>query len=172
MARHKGKGAGTGGSDRITIIWPDYTIHNTWLVVSVKADGLGLVDDDVFYFGNVVAEAGNLDANAEVTVADLLLARNNPQCFFNPVGIDFPYDYNRDTCVNAVDVLLARNNRTNALDPLKLIDLSGGAEEAPSAPLAELVWLSGLDQAISSRRPTEKNDAAAAVDMLLATYFP
>ena len=31
-------GAGTGGSDRVELIWPDNTIHNQWLQVTVLAD--------------------------------------------------------------------------------------------------------------------------------------
>jgi len=53
---------------------------------------------------------------------------------------------------------------------MKLIDLSG-AEESREAPLAELAWLSELDQAATHQRPAQK-DAAEAVDKLLATYWP
>ena len=50
---------GTGGSDRVTIIWDDNAIEKQWLQVTVKAtDNTGLVADDVFYFGNAVGEAG------------------------------------------------------------------------------------------------------------------
>jgi len=99
---------------------------NEWLEATVKVDNTGLAGPDVFYFGNAVAEAGNLDSDTYVTATDLLLARNNPRHFLNPAAIDFAYDYDRNGRVNATDVLLARNNQTNFLTALKLLDLSAG----------------------------------------------
>ncbi|NQU26492.1 MAG: hypothetical protein HQ567_34835, partial [Candidatus Nealsonbacteria bacterium] len=164
------EGAGADYSDRVTIVFPDHAVRNTWLEVRVLAENLGLPDDDVFYFGNAVAEAGDTGANAQTTVADLLLARNNPRDFRSPAGVDSSYDYNRDTYVNATDVLLARNNRTSFLDALNLIDLSGVAEEAQGTPLAELAWLTDLDQP-ATQRPAQKDAVAGAVDLLLATLW-
>ncbi|HUT13356.1 MAG TPA: beta-propeller fold lactonase family protein, partial [Thermoguttaceae bacterium] len=118
------EGAGDDGSDRITIIWDDYAIQNQWLEVTVLAERLGLAGDDVFYLGNAVGETGNSPADARVTVADLLLTRNNPRGILEPAGIDCPYDFNRDGRVNATDVLLARNNQTSFANALELLDLS------------------------------------------------
>lgn len=117
-------GAGAGGSDRVTIVFADYSIRGLWLQVTVKGAGLGMTRDDVFYFGNAIGEAGNSTGNARVTATDLLLARNNPRNRLSPPAVDFPYDFNRDGQVNATDVLLARNHQTNFLGALKLIDLS------------------------------------------------
>ncbi len=117
-------GAGVDASDRITLVWNDHTILGRWLEVTVTAAGLGLPADDVFYFGNAVAEAANTPGNSLVTATDLLLARNNSRNFLDPAAIDFLFDYNRDQRVNATDVLLARNNQTNFLSALKLLDLS------------------------------------------------
>src|SRR5205823_6374225 len=51
------QGAGTGGSYRVTIVWPDGAIKNTWLQVAVKANTVtGLASPDVFYFGNLAGE--------------------------------------------------------------------------------------------------------------------
>ncbi|NQU24305.1 MAG: lamin tail domain-containing protein [Candidatus Nealsonbacteria bacterium] len=164
-------GAGTDYSDRVTIVWPDGAIRNQWLEVTVLSTAhCPLPTADVFYFGNAVAEAGDMDTNARITVADLLLARNNPRDLLSPTGVDFSYDYNRDTYVNATDVLLARNNRTSFLDTLQLIDLSGEAEEAQGPPLANLAWLTDLDQS-ATQRPAEKDGAAEAVDLLLASLW-
>ncbi len=118
-------GAGVGGSDRVSIVWPDNAIRNTWLEVTALADGLGLIEDDVFYFGNAVADSGNSATDAQTNVTDLLLARNNTRTFLNPAAIDDPYDYDRDQRCNVTDVLLARNNVTNFLTALSLLDLSG-----------------------------------------------
>ncbi|NQU26585.1 MAG: tandem-95 repeat protein [Candidatus Nealsonbacteria bacterium] len=162
---------GAGGSARATITFESGELRNGWLQVKVAADALGLSDDDVFYFGNAVAEAGNSTTEARVTTADLLLARNNPRdSISSPAGITFPYDYDRDGQVDATDVLLARNNQTNFLSDLKLIDLTDVAEEAEEPPRANLAWLTDLDQP-GTQRPAQKDAAAGAVDLLLATLW-
>jgi len=53
----------------------------------VLADGLRLPEDDVFYFGNAVGEAGNSALNTLVTTTNILLARNNPRNFLNPAEV-------------------------------------------------------------------------------------
>ena len=133
------EGAGENGSDRVTIIWRDSTIRNEWLEVRVLASGVGLETDDVFRFGNALAEAGNSTTDAQVTATDLLLARGNPRTFMNPAEVDFRYDYNRDQRVDSTDLLLARNNQTNFLSELKLVDFSGLEQDDPSVG-DDTVW--------------------------------
>ncbi|NQU24921.1 MAG: metallophosphoesterase [Candidatus Nealsonbacteria bacterium] len=165
------RGAGTYGSDRVTIVLPDYAIRNTWLEVRVSGANLGLPQGDVFYLGNAVAEAGDLDTDARVNTADLLLARNNPRAnILAPADITLPYDFDRDGQVDAADVLLARNNRTSFLDALQLLDLTGDAEEAQESPSAELAWLTDFNPS-ATRRPARNDAAAEAVDQLLAVYL-
>ncbi|MBN2477396.1 MAG: hypothetical protein JXB62_22515 [Pirellulales bacterium] len=113
--------AGIGGSDRVTILWPDGAIANQWLQVTVRCtEATGLAEADVFYFGNALGEAGNSTTVARVNAVDMLLARNNPRTLLDPAPIDFPYDYNRDARVNATDMLLARANQTHFLNALHL----------------------------------------------------
>ncbi len=170
------RGDGAYGSDRVTIILPDDAVRNTWLEVTVLAANLVFPENDVFYFGNAVAEAGNSLTDARVDVVDLLLARNNPRSSISSsADVTFPYDFDRDAEVDATDVLLARNNRTSFLDALELIDLSGTVVEAPGSPaseLTDLVWLSEFAAAASHADAVfdQKDDAAEAVDRLLATY--
>ncbi|HUT14585.1 MAG TPA: lamin tail domain-containing protein [Thermoguttaceae bacterium] len=169
-------GAGADGSDRVTFVWDSGAIQNEWLQVTVLADDLDLAADDVFYFGNAVAESGNAPGNAQVTVVDLLLARNNPRSILEPATVDFAYDFNRDGRVNSTDVLLARNNQTNFLGALKLIDLSsGGVPQAASSPIptpSGLDWLAAFDEISRQDRSLDQSDRAAeAVDRLLATYW-
>ena len=115
-------GEGIDQSDRIAILWDDNQIINQWLQVTMLAnDDTGLIEDDVFYFGNAVGESGNLCEDARVNAIDALLARNNPRTVLNPAPIDFPYDFNRDGHVNAFDVLAARSRQTHLLDALSLI---------------------------------------------------
>ncbi|HUT13235.1 MAG TPA: hypothetical protein VMY42_22290 [Thermoguttaceae bacterium] len=185
------EGAGTDGSDRVTLTWADHAIRNQWLQVTALAAGLGLAEDDVFYFGNVVGEAGNSTTDTQVTTTDLLLARNNPRNFLNPAPIDFAYDFNRDQRVNATDVLLARNNQTSFANALEMLNLSVSeppqaaatspaafdeqglfepAVEAAALP-AEWFWLDDIEQPGRRNRPSQNSDRAAeVVDRLLATY--
>jgi len=130
-----------GGTDRVTILFNAAVVRNTWLEVTVAAAGLGLPGDDVFYFGNALAETGNSRDNAQISTADLLLVRNNPRDFISPAAVDFPYDFDRNGSVNAVDVLLARNNQTSFFDALELIEPSKALEEPAEASLLELAWL-------------------------------
>ncbi|MDP6542587.1 MAG: SdrD B-like domain-containing protein [Phycisphaerae bacterium] len=63
--------AGVGGSDRVTLIWADGAILNQWVEVTVLSDanggGLGLAQDDVFYFANLV---GDCDGDGQVGGSD------------------------------------------------------------------------------------------------------
>ncbi|MBN2474704.1 MAG: hypothetical protein JXB62_08850, partial [Pirellulales bacterium] len=122
-------GEGLNSSDRVTLVWPDNAIQKQWLQVTVLATvNTGLEADDVFYFGNAVAEAGNSATDAKVNATDMLLTRNNPRTFLSPAAIDFPYDCNRDARVDATDMLLARNNQTHFLNALKLITVPGSKD--------------------------------------------
>ena len=115
-------GAGTEGSDRVTLLWADNLIQKRWLQVTVRATSTtGLAEDDVFYLGNAVGESGNALGDALVNATDEIGARNNPHGPFNPAAINDVYDFNRDRLVNASDQIIARNNRTNPFTALKLI---------------------------------------------------
>jgi hypothetical protein len=135
-------GEGAGGSDRVTIIWPDFvygdpathavSIHGQWLQITVLAGGnTGLVAPDVFYFGNAVGEVGNSPKNAQVNAADEVMIRLNGRSQLNPAPIDYFYDNNRDGLVNSADQVISRLNATSALTALALI-----APPVAAAPLA------------------------------------
>jgi hypothetical protein len=93
------------GSDRVTILWADNAIQNTWLQVTVKADGnTGLASPDVFYFGNVIGESGNSGSTAMVTIADVNMAK----ALQGTAGITSPVDFNRNGQVAIADVNIAK----------------------------------------------------------------
>jgi len=122
-------GAGTGGSTRIEITWPDGSIRNEWLQVTVAADAnTGLTAPSVFYFGNLVGDAGEAAVNGQfvVTSTDEAAAESDPHGFLNPAAITDPADFNRDGKVDATDALIARYDNGAAL-----IDLN-----PPAAPAA------------------------------------
>jgi hypothetical protein len=127
-------GAGTGGSDRVTLIWADRAIPNgNWLQVTVKANGhTGLAAADVFYFGSAIGETGNSTADAKVNSQDVTRIRNN-YTGFGSVGIESVYDFNRDRKVNSQDVTICRNYYSG-FTPLKLINPPAAAPLPGPAP--------------------------------------
>ena len=122
-------GAGVGGSDRVTLIWADGAIQNTWLQVVVKAGGaIGLSAADTFYFGNAIGETGDSPSDARVNATDEALARANGRTFLDPALVDDLFDFNRDGFVNATDQILARSGATTLATQLKLISVPDDAQ--------------------------------------------
>lgn len=116
------RGEAENETDRITLTWPDNAIQNQWLEIRVIAnENTGLVNDDVFYFGNAIGETGNDASNALVNASDILGARDNPRGPFNLADIESRFDFNRDRTVTATDMLLARDHLTSPLSALRLI---------------------------------------------------
>jgi L-ascorbate metabolism protein UlaG (beta-lactamase superfamily) len=109
------RGEGESGSDRVTLVWADGAIANTWLQVRIPATG------NVFYFGSAVGETGNSAANAFVSAADEIGVRSNFTDAGEPAGIGNVYDFNRDNAVDATDELIARDNRRLLSGALPLI---------------------------------------------------
>ena len=55
-------GTGVGGSDRTSFVWADGAIRNQWLRVTVPPPpGPDCAAPDVFYFGNLVGESGDVE---------------------------------------------------------------------------------------------------------------
>jgi hypothetical protein len=110
-------GDGEGDSDRITIIFPSGSIVNQWLQVTMKANSTtGLPSADVFYFGNLVGESGNIPDSADAAVVnalDVVAVRN--QTFSNAVPIINRFDFNRDGKINSNDVVIVRGNQAASL---------------------------------------------------------
>ncbi len=176
-------GEGLDGSDRVTIIWADNAIEKQWLQVTVKATAnTGLMQEDIFYFGNAIGESGNSATDAFVNATDQIDARNNPHFFFDPAPIDDRCDHDRDRNVNATDQIIARNNSTSFFNALKLISVpgieglsEGGAKElhAPNVSLTDIDWLCEVGP--TSLRPEQhanSSSANEAVDTFLADYWP
>jgi hypothetical protein len=131
------RGAGAGGTDRVTLTWPDGTIKNTWLRVTVKADGnTRLAADDVFYFGNLVGETdfGLATASGRVNASDLGAVKRGLNTQSGLTGV---LDFNRDGRVNALDLGLAKANLNRALSGLSVPSLPGAGPAAlpPGAAL-------------------------------------
>ncbi len=117
------RGAGVGGSDRVTVIWADGDIQKQWLQVTVKANlATLLANPDMFYFGNAVGDSGNSTTDTAVTTMDAMRARLDPhKSLLNPADIENPQDYNRSGVVSTMDEMIARLNNTTMLNDLNLI---------------------------------------------------
>jgi hypothetical protein len=126
---------GVEGSDRISLVWPDGAIKNQWLEVTLLATAANaLPANDVFYFGNAVGETGNSKTDARVNSFDEGLVRLNGRNPLNPAPIDFRFDFNRDSLVNAADQVIARLNATSSLTSLRLIAPDGLAALSAEQP--------------------------------------
>jgi len=126
-------GAGIGGADRITILWADNAIQQTWLQVTVAANAqTGLITPDVFYFGSAIGDTGEGESTTFITnVFDENSARNNPASVLSNIPVTNLYDFNRDGRVDSSDQSLTRIFLNTQLTALKAINLSGSS--APQA---------------------------------------
>ena len=109
--------SGVGGSARIKITFPNNTLQNTWLRVTVLANTTtGLAVNDVFYFGNVIGEvnAGNTQTRLRVNATDTGAVRSNQSTAANSASVTNIYDVNRDGRVNATDTGIVRSNQQTA----------------------------------------------------------
>jgi len=168
--------AGTDGSDRITLVWPDHAIKRQWLQVTVLATGrTGLIENDVFYFGNTPGEAGDQTVNTIVNATDEIAARNFSHGPLNPAGVDDPYDYNRDKLVNGTDRIIARTHQTNPLSMLRLMTAPLNDTPDEQAAIESTLfaephdWLFEVERINAQRRGSQrKSHVEEAVEMLLA----
>ena len=74
----------------------------------------GLARPDVFYFGNLVGDAGGRGGGAAPVVNALDLASTRAAVGRTGTAVA-GFDFNRDGVVNAFDVLIARGNRGRGL---------------------------------------------------------
>ena len=107
-------GAGVDGSARISIVWPDGAIRNTWLRVTLNAnDRTGLAAPDVFTFGNLFGDTGDGDAAPfRVNALDVAAVK---RALNTDASITNRFDFNRDGRVNALDVAAVKQNLGRAL---------------------------------------------------------
>jgi hypothetical protein len=124
------QGAGPAESDRVIISWPNGAIADTWLEVTVLANGrTGLAAPDTFYFGNL---RGDVTTDGQVNGSDFAAVRSQPATFLNPAAVTAAHDTNRDGRVNAIDLLLVREHATPLDGGLPMITPTntGGAQLA------------------------------------------
>ncbi len=134
-----GKGADYMGTptDRVEIIWDNFKITNQYLQVTVRGDdavgsNYGVTDlaaSDVFYYGNIVADAfiGEPAGAFSVNTSDEIGARTGGGFLLPVTNV---YDFNKDTIVNTSDEVLAR---THTAFLLRINIPAAGPLAAPAA---------------------------------------
>ena len=111
-------GAGTDGSDRITLIWRDYNpldasplpqaVGNGWLTVTMKANyHTGLTAPDVFSFGNLIGETGDGGGASGWRVSALDLSTVK-RALNAAASLASTTDPNRDGRTNALDLTIVK----------------------------------------------------------------
>jgi hypothetical protein len=125
--------AGDAGADvRYLITWPNGAVRNTWLRVTVKpGDRTGLVDPDVFAFGNLVGDTGG--RAGRVDALDVAAVRRG---LTSLAGVSDPLDVNRDAQVNGLDVMAVRRGIGKTI-PMAPMPAFAAAAAPPLAPLRD-----------------------------------
>lgn len=147
-------GAGVSGSDRVTLIWPDNSLTNTWVQVTVNATpNTRLPAPDVFHFGHAMGETFDCPDNLVVTDADETRIRQNPSGLTSPANITNIYDLNRDKRVSATDQVIARNNKNTYATALKFLNgtnvepysatISLSAPQGAYTAVGQPIWIHG-----------------------------
>lgn len=148
------RGAGVGGSDRVTLTWTSNNgnsvqdaheaVAGQWLQVTMKAtSNTGLASPDTFYLGNAPGETGNSFSNLRVTLVDFnatVATLTSP----NSASLTSRFDHNRDRAVTTADSFLVMGRLTTTLTALVVLDLRGSSSGGGSVRLA---GLSGADDA-------------------------
>jgi hypothetical protein len=125
------RGAGVGGSDRVTLLWANGAVKNAWLQVTVLPSLVtGLTTPDVFYFGNLTGESGDLISPLHVSALDLGATKRELN---QTVGIADPVDFNRDGRVNALDFGAVKSNLNRTLVPVNA-PAAAALGPAPASP--------------------------------------
>ncbi len=167
------RGAGTGGSDRVELVWADNAIQNTWLQVTVLADAAtGLASPDVFYFGNQIGETGNDPSNTFVDAGDFVAVRDHPANFLNRAQPGNPYDFNHDSFVDGADLVITRDNPNNFLNAIKFITPAASAP-SPAAAAAPATAISAAKSTATqpSSGSTQVAPSGAAESRIAPTPF-
>ena len=147
------RGAGVDGSDRVTLIWADYSplanpastaVGNGWLRVTVKANAnTGLASPDVFSFGNVIGDTGDSATAFRVNALDLGRVK---QQLNRASDITGRFDFNRDGRVNALDLGLVKANLNKSLSTIT------AAASASASPFLSVAPVANLAGEASARR--------------------
>jgi hypothetical protein len=157
------QGENRGDPDRVTIIWADGSVRNTWVRVTVlPGAATGLTTPDVFYFGNL---SGDFNGDGSVDHADFNDFRKN---FGLLVPAVHEGDFDGDAKVNFADF--------QALEAAfgKKLNLFRAPVPAPipSQPsVAAAVQAKRPAPPVPAKRPAAPSTAATPVPVASKTVF-
>lgn len=151
------RGAGVNSSDRVTLVWPDNAIRNTWLRITVRPTAnTGIAAADTFAFGHLAGDAGSASTvGASVDVVDV--ARTRGAASASTVTVSNLFDHNRDGLVNAFDLGITRANQHAALPWL------GASAIAQSSAFTNVPIVEPQVRDLSTRRAGLLLDENAAI---------
>jgi hypothetical protein len=111
------RGADPRGTDRVTVIFPDNSIRNTWLEVTVlPTPRTGIVEPLVVYFGNLVGDGAIDGGDLRVNALDLAAVR---RALNTAATVESRVDFNKDGRVNSLDLAAVRSNLTRTIAPIQ-----------------------------------------------------
>jgi hypothetical protein len=107
--------AGTAGA-RYVLTWPDRSVRNTWLQVTVTAGvRTGLSAADVFYFGALSGDTGDAPPAGTIARVNALDLAAVKRALNTASAIGGTLDFNRDGRVNALDLAAVKANLNRSL---------------------------------------------------------
>ena len=152
------RGAGVGGTDRVTLAWTAGAVRDGWLRVTVNAgERTGLSSPDVFFFGNLAGDTGTgavggaADA-VRVDAADVIKTRLHLGTG-GAAALD-RYDFNRDGAVDVYDLVIARGAHRRAASLPPPPTATAAVAAAPAGAIAPATAL---------RRPSRRDALIADV---------
>ncbi|MCY2973825.1 MAG: glycosyl hydrolase [Planctomycetota bacterium] len=150
-------GGGTGGADRVKLVFADNAIQNAWLRITVLADAnTSLATNDVFYFGNArfdVTPATSFPSQVGINILDTNIVRGRNGTDSNNVSNIF--DVDKSGSVNILDTNATRGgNGVNSLRPFTapLPPANLLLARRSDAAFVDMSWLEPFDSSKSRRR--------------------
>jgi hypothetical protein len=126
---------GLNGSDRVELIWPDRTIVNQWLQLTINPTmNTGFAAPDVCYFGSLVGDIGNnpdTATSAAVTISDIAATKSHNG---EAATITSPFDFNRNGSITISDIAISKSQNGSSL--LLITAPAAPVPHAATAPVA------------------------------------
>lgn len=115
-----------GETPRIVLEWPDQSIMNRWLRVTIKANArTGLAQPEVYYLGHLLGETtGPSEGKFTVLVADVLQIRS---ALSSPTNASSILDLDKSGVVLVSDILAARSQLSQQLTQISIPAVGGGS---------------------------------------------
>jgi hypothetical protein len=152
-------GQGLNASDRVSVVFADRALVDTWLAVKLRSNAdTGLAEDAEFFFGSVPGDTGEaFQGHGQYFGRDAADLQSMARNLFQRTGVGNANDVNQDGVVNAFDFQVIPNasgggvafNVINAITPRREVSglAVGTAMLAPPAPLPLTSSTSGRSQA-------------------------